>query len=76
MIDTYIVYTGIRSFRFDAKKGFSLNGVSMKIKGVCMHHDLGALGTAVNKRAIQRQLEILKAMGCNAIRTSITRSGA
>ncbi|MDB4919549.1 MAG: hypothetical protein JWQ54_1532 [Mucilaginibacter sp.] len=70
VLDSYETFTGIRSFKFDVQKGFSLNGVSMKIKGVCMHHDLGVLGAAVNKRAIERQLEILKAMGCNAIRTS------
>jgi len=61
---------GIRYFLFDSQEGFSLNGEPVKIKGVCMHHDLGCLGTAVNKRAIERQLEILKGMGVNAIRTS------
>lgn len=61
---------GIRYFSFDSANGFSLNGEAMKIKGVCMHHDLGCLGTAVNRRAIERQLEILKNMGVNAIRTS------
>lgn len=61
---------GIRYFNFDKDKGFSLNGKLMKILGVCDHHDLGCLGSAVNKRAIERQLEILKNMGCNAIRTS------
>jgi len=61
---------GIRYFEFDAEKGFSLNGKSMKIKGVCNHHDLGALGAAAYPRAIERQLELLKDMGCNAIRTS------
>ena len=61
---------GIRYFNFDKDKGFSLNGKPMKILGVCDHHDLGCLGSAVNKRAIERQLEILKNMGCNAIRTS------
>ncbi len=61
---------GIRHFRFDADTGFYLNGKSMKIKGVCLHHDLGALGAAVNIRAIERRLEILKDMGCNAIRTA------
>lgn len=61
---------GIRHFSFDAEKGFKLNGESMKILGVCMHHDLGALGAAVNVRAMERQLEILKEMGCNAIRTA------
>jgi beta-galactosidase len=61
---------GIRSFSFDVRRGFILNGKQVKIKGVCDHHDLGCLGTAVNTRAIERQLEILKAMGCNGIRTS------
>ena len=61
---------GIRSFHFDAAKGFFLNGAPLKILGVCNHHDLGALGAAVNTRAIERQLLILKAMGCNAIRTA------
>jgi beta-galactosidase len=70
VLDSYETHTGIRSFVFDAKTGFSLNGVAMKIKGVCMHHDLGALGAAVNTRAMERQLQILKDMGCNAIRTS------
>jgi beta-galactosidase len=70
ILDNYSVNVGIRSYNFDTQKGFSLNGGRMKIKGVCMHHDLGALGAAVNTRAIQRQLEILKDMGCNAIRTS------
>jgi beta-galactosidase len=70
LLDDYQVNIGIRSFKFDSEKGFSLNGIHMKIKGVCMHHDLGALGAAVNTRAIERQLQILKQMGCNAIRTS------
>lgn len=61
---------GIRYFNFDAKEGFSLNGEKMKILGVCMHHDLGCLGSAINTRALERQLEILKEMGCNSIRTS------
>ncbi|MDQ7949079.1 MAG: glycoside hydrolase family 2 TIM barrel-domain containing protein [Pedobacter sp.] len=61
---------GFRSFHFDAQKGFFLNGRSTKILGVCLHHDLGALGAAINIRAMQRQLEILKDMGCNAIRTA------
>ncbi|MBS1660457.1 MAG: DUF4982 domain-containing protein [Bacteroidetes bacterium] len=61
---------GVRSFRFDAKKGFVLNGKSLKIQGVCLHHDLGALGAAVNTAAMRRQLKLLKEMGCNAIRTS------
>jgi len=70
VLDDQSIYTGIRYFNFDADKGFTLNGEPMKIKGVCLHHDQGALGTAVNVRATERQLQILKAMGCNAIRTS------
>ena len=69
-LDKEEINTGIRTFNFDVNKGFTLNGQSLKIKGVCMHHDLGALGAAVNNRAIERQLQILKDMGCNAIRTS------
>lgn len=61
---------GIRTFAFDAETGFTLNGVPMKLQGVCNHHDLGALGAAAYPRAIERQLELLKEMGCNAIRTS------
>ncbi|HWI90076.1 MAG TPA: glycoside hydrolase family 2 TIM barrel-domain containing protein [Flavisolibacter sp.] len=70
VIDQQEISFGIRYFNFDAQKGFSLNGKPTKILGVCMHHDLGALGAAVNARAIERQLQILKTMGCNAIRTS------
>lgn len=61
---------GFRTIKFDANKGFFLNGEHIKLNGVCMHHDLGALGAAVNKAAIKRQLEIMKSMGVNAIRTS------
>ena len=61
---------GIRYFNFDDQKGFSLNDKPLKIKGVCMHHDLGALGSAFNLAAAKRQLKILKEMGCNAIRFS------
>jgi beta-galactosidase len=68
--DEYHTTTGIRHFTFDAQKGFFLNGLSLKILGVCMHHDLGSLGTAVNQRAMERQLQMLKDMGCNAIRFS------
>jgi beta-galactosidase len=68
--DNYETRFGIRYFDFDAEKGFFLNGRNIKILGVCDHHDLGALGSAVNRRALQRQLQILKAMGCNGIRTS------
>ena len=68
--DEYVTSLGIRSFSFDANKGFILNGQQTKIKGVCMHHDLGCLGAAVNKRAMERQLQILKEMGVNGIRTA------
>ncbi len=68
--DEYVTRFGIRYFNFDAENGFSLNGKPLKIIGVCDHHDLGCLGTAINKRALERQLEILKGMGCNGIRTS------
>jgi beta-galactosidase len=68
--DIYATTFGIRTFTFDGAKGFFLNGKHMKILGVCDHHDLGCLGAAINTRALQRQLEILKAMGCNGIRTS------
>lgn len=61
---------GIREIKYEANKGFSLNGKVTKFKGVCLHHDLGPLGTAVNKAALRRQLTILKDMGCNAIRSS------
>ena len=70
VVDTYETPFGIRYFNFDVNKGFFLNGKHVKILGVCDHHDLGALGSAINSRALQRQLEILKAMGCNGIRTS------
>ncbi|WP_308599779.1 glycoside hydrolase family 2 TIM barrel-domain containing protein [uncultured Dysgonomonas sp.] len=70
VVDEYETPLGIRYFSFDPNKGFFLNGESVKIKGVCNHHDLGFLGAAVNTRAIERQLEILKEMGCNGIRTS------
>ncbi len=70
LVDNYTTPFGIRSFNFDVEKGFFLNGKSVKINGVCDHHDLGCLGTAINKRALERQIELLKGMGCNAIRTS------
>jgi beta-galactosidase len=68
--DEYETTVGIRSFTFDVHKGFLLNGKQVKINGVCNHHDLGALGAAVNERALERQLEILKDMGVNGIRTA------
>jgi len=70
IMDEYTTPLGIRYFHFDAAKGFFLNGKPLKILGVCNHHDLGCLGAAAYTRAIERQLQILKAMGCNAIRTS------
>ncbi|WP_345955031.1 beta-galactosidase GalB [Mucilaginibacter sp. PAMB04168] len=70
VVDTYTTPLGIRYFSFDKDKGFFLNGKNMKLLGVCNHHDLGSLGAAVNMRALERQLEILKSMGVNAIRTS------
>jgi beta-galactosidase len=70
IMDEYTSSVGIRSFAFDKDRGFLLNGDAVKINGVCDHHDLGCLGTAINTRALERQLEILKEMGCNSIRTS------
>ena len=68
--DTYYTTFGIRSIVFRSDSGFFLNNKCVKVKGVCLHHDLGCLGTALNTRALTRQLEILKSMGCNGIRTS------
>ena len=61
---------GIRSINYQPATGFQLNGKTRKFKGVCLHHDLGPLGTAINKAALRRQLRILKDMGCDAIRSS------
>jgi len=69
-LDRYLTPFGIRSIEWGRQTGFLLNGRPVRFQGVCNHHDLGALGTAVNRRAIERQLEILKRMGANAIRTS------
>ena len=68
--DEKTVNVGIRTVRVSKEKGFQLNGVTRKLKGVCLHHDLGPLGAAVNKAAIIRQIKILKEMGCDAIRTA------
>jgi len=68
--DTYQTPFGIRSFKFEQGTGFSLNGQPRKFKGVCNHHDLGPLGTAVNVAALRHQLVLLKDMGCDAIRTA------
>jgi len=70
VIDDYETPLGIREFHFDADHGFFLNGENTKIKGVCLHHDCGCLGAACHERAVERKIEILKKIGCNAIRTS------
>ena len=70
VVDTYETPFGVRQFEFTADKGFFLNDKHVKLNGVCQHHDLGALGSAINFRALQRQLEILREFGVNAIRTS------
>ncbi|MGW0611576.1 glycoside hydrolase family 2 TIM barrel-domain containing protein [Streptomyces sp. NPDC002788] len=68
--DTYRTVFGLRTFRFDPDEGFFLNGEHHKIKGVDLHHDLGALGAAVSIDAVRRQMEIMRSMGVNALRTS------
>ena len=70
IVDSYETPFGVRSIQFTPDNGFLLNGHRVYIKGVCDHHDLGALGTAINVRALERQIELLQEMGCNAIRTS------
>ena len=70
VVDRYETVFGLRTFRWDSATGFYLNDKPLKIKGVCLHHDLGCLGATVNTRAIERQLQIMKEMGVNAIRTS------
>lgn len=67
-VDEYQTSFGIRSLKFDAVKGLLVNGEQVRVQGVNQHHDLGALGAAFNVRAAERQLEILREMGCNAIR--------
>jgi beta-galactosidase len=69
-IDQYETRFGIRSLKFDPDTGIYVNGEHIRIKGVNQHHDLGALGAAFNTRAAERQLEMLREMGCNAIRTA------
>jgi beta-galactosidase len=69
-IDQVTTAFGIRDARFDADRGFLLNGERIKLNGVCLHHDGGAVGAAVPERIWQRRLALLKDMGCNAIRTS------
>ena len=70
VIDEYPTTFGVRTIEFKADTGFWLNGNNIKLKGVCMHHDLGALGSAVHRRALERQLDILQSYGVNAIRTA------
>ena len=70
VVDEKCVKTGIRTIRVTREKGFQLNGQTRKLKGVCLHHDLGPLGVAVNKAALIRQIKMMKQMGCDAIRTS------
>jgi beta-galactosidase len=70
IFDKQTTKIGFRDIKFDADKGFFLNGINMKLKGICMHHDAGTLGSAVPREEIARRLDILKEMGCNAIRTS------
>lgn len=70
LVDEYSTRFGVRDIRIVADKGFFLNGQKRKFQGVCLHHDLGPLGAAVNTAAIRRQLTLLKEMGCDAIRTS------
>ncbi len=69
-VDAYTTRFGIRSLEYIPEKGFFLNGKPVKFKGVCQHHDLGPLGAAVNRAALAHQIEMLKEMGANAIRTS------
>lgn len=69
-VDTYETPFGIRTLRWDPATGFYLNDEPTKILGVCLHHDLGCLGVAINERALTRQIEIMKEMGVNSIRTS------
>ena len=69
-LDVFETPFGIRTLAFDPVRGFLLNGERLRFQGVCDHHDLGCLGAAVNSRAIERQLALLREMGCNAIRTS------
>ncbi|MBQ6653231.1 MAG: DUF4982 domain-containing protein [Prevotella sp.] len=70
VLDELTMPLGIRTIALSKEHGFQLNGQSRKFKGVCLHHDLGPLGAAVNKAALIRQIRILKDMGCDAIRTS------
>ena len=70
LLDEIVQNVGLRTVKVSKEGGFQLNGVTRKLKGVCLHHDLGPLGAAVNKAALIRQIKTMKAMGCDAIRTS------
>ncbi|MCB1131490.1 MAG: DUF4982 domain-containing protein, partial [Verrucomicrobiae bacterium] len=70
LVDEKLTTLGIREIQWDAKQGFLLNGRKVVLQGVCQHHDLGPLGSAVHTRALERQIEILMEMGVNSIRTS------
>lgn len=70
LVDDFVTPFGIRELHFDPGKGLFLNGVSVKLKGVCIHHDLGCLGAAFHEQAMERRLRVLKQTGCNAIRFS------
>jgi len=70
VVDAKEIKTGIRTVCVSKEKGFQINGKSRKIKGVCLHHDLGPLGAAINKTALIRQIRMMKDMGCDAIRTA------
>lgn len=70
LVDSKTIRVGIRTIEVSAEHGFQFNGQTRKIKGVCLHHDLGPLGAAVNKSALIRQIRMMKDMGCDAIRTS------
>ena len=70
LVDSNRTRFGVRTIAFDKQQGFLLNGQRVQIKGVCDHHDLGCLGSVALRRGFQRQLEMLKSMGCNALRTS------
>jgi beta-galactosidase len=70
LVDSQETVFGVRTIKFDVANGFFLNGEHVRLNGVCDHHDLGPLGSAINIRALERQLEILKEMGVNALRTS------
>jgi beta-galactosidase len=70
VVDERVDNLGVRTVAFNKKNGFQLNGVTRKFKGVCLHHDLGPLGSAANKAAMARQIKMMKEMGADAIRTS------